>query len=523
MVNSLFDCETLDSLIVKKKKTSSRKPKTIPTWKFFKISDDLVFFPQYSEGRIVKEIPSVLEPFKKISQPVGFGSYASKNKTGFVTVYLLHMPKNMFKPLAKENKKKLEIFELNGDEPELLDKTHHIRVNHLDFQNTDIFGAPHWKDLERAFKNYFRKDVREFIGDLPLKKEFLDTGGFKSLNDYLTPEKYIDKLTKPKIVLSKPPKNFARLGKNAYAPICKFDVGVDLAKGCSFNITPNLTFDLSQRCSYCYASHENNIPFISSLYNISRGDFKNRFIELFEEKGLNKQKNIGLRLGQTVEMMVQKGLHVVEGFQDDLSLILEDIISLKEAGYKLNVSLPAKATDFDSYLSKLMIDAGLSFQVSVAYEELEPGPVAWGYNALKRLEDGLKYKLAGVQTSSFVATDVTRGINFLQPEAKLAMKFQEDYDLDLQFIDMRIVKKKHAPLIAGDSWDNLKKPPQQKSIDWIPDGRYHLLKQGVLGANFVHNDFLNLIKNNRGNIRVCYTHGAPNLQKCGSCFMDKAK
>ena len=91
----------------------------------------------------------------------------------------------------------------------------------------------------------------------------------------------------------------------------------------------------------------------------------------------------------------------------------------------------------------------------------------------------------------------------------------------MQFLDIRITKHTDAELIGGLPWGALK-------YDWgqvnplVQSGHWAQNKQNYMHALITHPDYLNIIGNNRGEIRLCSTHAREKERRCGACFMDKA-
>ena len=239
----------------------------------------------------------------------------------------------------------------------------------------------------------------------------------------------------------------------------------------------------------------------------------NKYIRTFKK---TKMKNAP----STDKTNVPKFLRKLPNFRDNLRIALRGLGELAKER-KIRVAMPTKMPQYDDELAELMIKAKVSVMASIAYSQYESAIMSYGFTVEKRLDEILKFAKSGVNANIYIATDITRGLEHLQDDAKQAMDFFEKYKeyLGLQFLDMRIMKKSLAPTIAGGEWDDLKYSPQMNLFHG--PGRWAQSGNNALHALYTHEDFLNIIGNNLGKVRLCSTHVIEEEKRCGRCFMDK--
>ncbi|MBW3019646.1 hypothetical protein KY329_05710 [Candidatus Woesearchaeota archaeon] len=311
-------------------------------------------------------------------------------------------------------------------------------------------------------------------------------------------------------------------GKGRFESTCIIDIGFDGSIGCLSNTTPEGTYETTGKCSYCYA-HQSGPCFSDTLFDIDEGWLKERLEQKIEE--MNLKGRIYFRLGQTTETHIPKAFRKWPGFRDNLSLVLR---VLAESDHDFRCAMPTKTPEFDEKLAELLKAANVSMLTSIAYEDLEKGMVRHGFTVEKRLEEAWKFREEGVNSNIYIATDITRAREFMQPEAKRAEQFAKEREIPIQFLDIRVTRKSDAQRITGSKWEDL---PQLKrnhshkaslfnSDDAPEEPRWGQTGQSYLRANVTHPDWLKLVKKNRGNTRLCSTHVRKCERRCGKCFMD---
>lgn len=445
--------------------------------KIYKIGEDLFLYPTYNKHPTIS-IPRYFRGL--ISEPVAHTQYKGwGSKWGYITAYVIQANEFELHKQLKGTGKKLELRDVRDAEvPEDVDVRFNVRMEHT---------QP--KALEQLVKAT-RHDIEEFCG-----RDAKNQGD----TSYI-----IVKKINPEIkfnLINPGPFEFVVAGKGYFEDSCRLNVGIDIARGCAATIRDDFVYDSQGRCTYCYARHQNAFPVFSALYKITIEDTINRILSQLKENRFN------IRIGQKTEPYIPKAFRDIEGFEDYLPTVLEAIIELQET-HKIGVTMTSKLIEFDDDLAKLLREAKVSLMISVAYQELEPNIVKLGADVDTRLERALAYSEAGVNTNLFVATDVTRGFEYLQEDAKKALEFVKKHpEIGLQFLDMRITRKEDAEIIAGAPWHVLKDPEQRSLFD--NPGRWHSTKQRFLAAHKIHPDFKDQV--------MCSTHTLE--KRCGNCFM----
>jgi|GEM_PF-4550741 len=483
-------------MVDRKRKPFNKKSRV---WKCYQAADDLFFIQLYSGGAALRECPEPLRPFSVHDGPVGQTEYAG-SKQGHITTYLLRTTRSALDAAASAKYKSVEVRPIPSfEQPELLDHDFNISSRHLDL------GA-----LNERFLNTQRHDIVEFCHEKPGKECRL---GLEHL--------VVETLGPLLAFHLKEPGKFDLVldGKGTFHDLCPIDIGIDFSKGCVSTVAPDGTYDPTRRCSYCYA-HQNAPCYLDTCYGFDEAGLLERIMRKSDERGLHGP--LRLRFGQRTDANAPSPLHDVPGFPDSLTIALRAVGELAKER-ELTVAMPTKFPQYDPEVAKLLMAANVTVLVSIAYDLLEPGVVSYGFTVQKRLSEALKLAEAGVNTALYVATDITRSLEEVQDEAKRAREFFEQHRdvLQLQYLDMRITKRRDAPIIGGDTWERLKYNPQRALFEEL-EGRWQLTGQNYLAARETHPDFLDLIGNNRGDIRLCSTH-VDDAQRCGNCFMEKGR
>ncbi len=481
-----------------KKKKGSYGGSSVKTWKFFDL-DEYLALSTYSKGAALGVAPSHLQPYLLQPRPFATGSYKGKGaKYGTITSFKVKIEKPELALLAKKSGVALEILPVPFQSPQ---KDKDYNLNFIVENNLSGHEISKVKDM-------FRFDVSKFCNDIPAINKLDIAENFKFV-DAIVPSPKFKPISVNEILIK---------GKGGYHIFCWLDWGFDLLQNCFATMLPDGTYDRKGRCTYCYAEYQNGKPATEGVKDISRKNLRKELGTKLVGEGPHY-----IRSGQRVENMIPAVMKSWDGFIDTLPLVLEEIAHARKEK-RIAVAFPTKVLEYDTKLAKLLIDANVTLLASIGYEALEKNVVRLGSTTKARLEGLLQYAENGVRAVPYIMTDVTRSMDYLQDEAKLAVDFYEQHKdvlTGLQFLDARITKKRDAPIIAGANWDDLKEQHGQLNFFTIP--RYHLTGNGYLAANFIHQDFLNLIGNNRGDTRMCYTHGSKKMQKCGACFMENER
>ncbi|MFH1211402.1 MAG: hypothetical protein V1659_00555 [Candidatus Woesearchaeota archaeon] len=511
-------------------------------WKFYQVpgSDNLFFFQTYGLDPSVKACPRALQDFLVAPDPVASAEYRGF-RTGFITTYLIGANPGLLKAAAAMKWKTIEIRRLPGSAEESVleshvdedlfgpvpespqtrnahqvhmlgeeaDTTYCIRSRHIDLDSI----RPGLTDL---FKAMTRDDVAEFCHYKPAANP---------PEDFCAGYTLVDRIEFTPHYVVWPPKRhqLVREGKGAFpdfAGLCRLKIGIDFSKGCLANTSPEGIYNPENRCKYCYAFN-NGPPFLYTGYSFDQATLIQRINQFACQLGLAPDAPLFLRLGQTTEVFVPRSLRHFSGFIDNLDIALDALAELS-CERPIRAALPAKCLEFEKPLAKKLIRANTVLLASNGYQQLEPGIVGHGFTPQKRLEELLRFAEAGVVSVVYIATDITRGPEHMQDDAKIAMDFfgQHKDVLGLQFLDMRLTRREDAGLIGGDSWDSLK---YSSNVNFLGShGKWYLNKQDHLCPRETHPYFLGVIGNNRGDVRLCSTHVKNKAERrCGMCFMDR--
>jgi hypothetical protein len=503
-------------------------------WKFYRgtvngnrRTQKVLFHHDYNQGVTMKAPQSGLLGLLADEMPVAHVTYESSKK-GSITIRKLNCTEDELKAACKASGKGALVRDVRKrggkavrdralfDEGKRIilssriEKDHNISCQHVDM------GSRLNEDLIRGI----RYDVAEFCNCKPAKERLrgMDKHFFIVDNVQREPCISVVKANKNERVVA---------GKGFFDGGCLLDVGVDFSRGCATNMTPDGLWDPSAKCGYCY-EFRNSVCYVDTVFD-DRVSISHLVKMKMEELGQGDKGVWYIRLGQRTDANVPETIRRLAGFKDNLRITLEDLATLANQR-EIRVAMPTKFPVFDSELAELYKAANVSVLISVGYSELEKGVVAHGYDLQQRLGEGLKLAEAGVNVGLYPIVDITRSIGEMHRDARAAFEFYNRHSdiLKIQFLDARITGKKCAREIGGSDWDNLKyidgKPGQISFLskdDLMGNRRFYLTGQTYLAAIRTHGDWLELIGNNKGNVRMCSTHVKDKKErKCGKCFMD---
>lgn len=482
-------------------------------WKFYMAAKDVFFLQMYNKGSTLREVPEELLHLQP-QGPVGHTSYKGfGNKKGFITTYMLFTDPAEIIGAAKRNRKKFEIRQIDLDRNlDFVDRMHNIRSSHVNLE-----------EYVQHFRMMTRHDVEEFCGRAAATEDLIirhwkDADIIEHLPDFdlKNPGQY----------------DLVKQGKGFYekSQICLIDIGIDPLKGCISNVTPEGMYNPAGRCGYCYAGYKNGICATETIFNFDEQMLEERVNNLMEKQGIDENERVHFRIGQTVEAHMPSALRKLVGLKRDPLMIVLNYLAEFAKKRDIRVAFPTKTLEYSRKYAEKLRDANVALLGSVGFSELEKGMAAHGFPPEKRMQNMLHYARDGVNANIYIMTDITRGTDCWQPDAQAAYVFFEEHSdyLGLQFLDARITQKKHAKMIGGAEWHELLGPKKTGSAAQLDlfsrenqdNPRFGLTNTTFLHANFVHDDYLNMIGDNRGRVRLCYTHGPAKLQKCGKCFMD---
>ncbi len=506
----------------------NRKPysKKGTYWKFYQISADTFFLQTYNKSRTPRAFPEELTSVLAQKTPIAYTAYHHSAKKGFVTTYLINCSSTDLQYISVKKKKLIEIRQINQKLGKDIDDKFNIISQHIDLGTlTDSLIQILRDDIQEFCTPKKTNDKLEFKPKKKSKKKKP-----KPAEEPVKHYSLVERIQiEPRITLINPGKNgLVREGKKHFHDICMLDIGLNFSKGCISTITPEGFYDPGKRCSYCYA-HQNGPSYLDTVFDFDEKTLIegiNKKVEEINEKRREKRLKIPnttrIRIAQNVEANTAPIMKNIPGFRDNLKIALNALATLSKER-KITGAMPIKVIQYDKELAKLYQEAKISLIASVGYEKLEEGIVSYGFTTKKRLNEILKYAKEGVNAGIYVQTDITRGLDCLQDEAKMALDFFEKHKeyLWAQFLDMRITKKKDAEIIGGMPWAELINLNNQKKLFIDQRGDWRRTGSNNLCANHTHPDFFKAIGKNNSKIRLCSTHVVEEEQRCGKCFMDE--
>tara|TARA_Y100000034_G_scaffold129998_1_gene187483 strand:+ start:856 stop:2313 length:1458 start_codon:yes stop_codon:yes gene_type:complete len=473
--------------------------------KLFHLKNDFFLLHEYNKSITLNACPSELKPYLVNQRPVVHTSFKGfGNKKGYITSYLL-----------KGNQLEIGKATINsGKQPE------------MNFPNKDRFIG---EDIDKKLNIFYRHSNLESLHPLIINAIRSNVNKFcngrsavkTTKGDHFT---LVDKIEpNPRFSLINPGegRKIIKFGKGMFYDFCLLQIGLDFSMGCISNVTSEGMYAPQEKCSYCY-EWQNGPCTLDTFFDINEDWMIEKLKNKVEEMELSDRSKLFFRIGQGTETMTPQYMQKWEGFQDNLKISLRSLIRLKEeSGIEIKVAMPTKIAEFDEELVELFKGANVALMGSVGYSELESGIIAHGFGVEQRLEGIREYKKAGVNANIYIATDITQSLDKVQEDARFAIDFGGKNKIPIQFLDIRVTKKKDVKIILNKSWTEALTDKNQTNLFNNNSGGLKLTGQGYLHANTTHPDFLEIIKNNRGDHRLCSTHAKREEQKCGLCFMDK--
>jgi len=471
--------------------------------KFFHLKDDLFLLHEYNRSSTINACPPKLTPYLVHQEPVVHTFFkGGSSKKGHITSYLLKGSIGDIGKTTIKSGKIPEVSKINRNISPEVDNTYNIFYRHINLEG-----------LQTSIINAIRFDISRFCKEKEAKDNL--EGDHFTLVDRINPN--------PKFTLINPGegKGIIKYAKGKFYDICILDIGLDFSMGCISNVTPDGLYAPWGKCSYCY-EWQNGPCTLDTLFDINEDWLTERLKDQIRERELDKRKKLFFRFGQGTETMIPQYIQEWEGFQNNLKIALRSLIRIKEElGIKISVAMPTKIPEFDEELAELFKGANVALLGSIGYSSLETGMVAHGFGVNERLEGLLEYRRKGVNANIYIATNIVNSLDEIQEDARIALAFSEKNEIPLQMLDIRATKKKDVELITEMSWEEALANPDQINLFRSSQGGWRLTGQSYLHAQKTNQDFLDIIENNKGDIRMCSTHVVKEEQKCGKCFMDK--
>jgi hypothetical protein len=208
--------------------------------------------------------------------------------------------------------------------------------------------------------------------------------------------------------------------------------------------------------------------------------------------------------------------------QDEFVGTLEAMVQTGTRGI-----ITTKFMPFDPEIVNLAKKTKSTVLYSIGFEDLEAGCIEHGYDNNYRLNQARQYREAGVNSILYLLFHPI----FEPTERELSvLEFAEKHKLPIQLLPMRMITKALAqktisPLVGDQNailWDVLKDthlPSVQQEMDIMveyEDSYYVQSSVLIPKINRMHPFWMDLIKSNKGRIRMC--HHDEEQVYCGGCF-----
>jgi hypothetical protein len=386
--------------------------------------------------------------------------------------------------------------QLTGDIGEQTDRDYNLRMELARGVSSEVIS-------------FIRRDVAKFCKFKPAKKSG------KSSLDYV--EEIIPRTRLRRVV----PANLLTPGKTEFNAHCRIGVAnLDSGAGCQTGWIPgkNARFDgefftdyyLSpdSECDICYAKPKHK-AYPKHLYQIDRQRLVDEIrgearLVSGSKEPYGRQVKI-VRLGKRTDFGDAPS-------RDTLRMVLE--VFLEEG---VRAVFPNKLLDYDKGIADLLRRTNSVVLFSHGRDDKERGAVALGFPNRVRLENAVKYKEAGV--NAIIYHMVYSGEKPSRKDLE-TIEFAKKHNLGIQLLPVRYSARDTAEACAGCSWDRMKihRGTSFLGINQELEGTAYV-KNGVLIPRRVNLQFMEMVGDNNGSIRMCHHNNT--LTWCGDCFLGK--
>ena len=356
--------------------------------------------------------------------------------------------------------------------------------------------------LEQEILKALRQDIKDFCKEKKAKKQDRDIR-----------KRYVKKIF-PKTAIRKiKPKQYLLSGKRDFVPACALQANLDFSFGCISGFIPEkdsyfdgkffhgFFLDPFAECQYCYSIYQHK-SFAKYIIEIDKKQLKDELINgnfVGADGKLRKGKIKVLRLGKSTEA----------GSSYTLELLVQVLETCLETGTR--VVMPTKYLAFNREIAQLLKKTRSSVLYSLGWDDLERGACLHNCNNKFRLEQALLYRKAGVNSVIYLHIDLPH-----EPDKRTleVINFAKKHNIPIQFLPIRIPTKEIVKKITGLSWNELL---MQNQLSFFSTAGGYYRNGGTLIAQAKHPFYLNLIKDNKGNYRLC--HHDKKETYCGKCFL----
>jgi hypothetical protein len=316
-------------------------------------------------------------------------------------------------------------------------------------------------------------------------------------------------------------------GKQDFIPQCLLTGNIDYSDGCISSWIPEPGARIEgdnfigffqapwHECRYCYAMPDHK-PFAKSIKDI---DFEQLKRELLGDArlGMGREKPYGkqvevLRFGKRTEASIP-----FDFGQKMLARTLEVMIETGTKGV-----MPTKFHRFDSEMAELFRRTNTAVLYSVSWNKFEHGPAMYGSNNQWRVEQAIRHREEGVNSAIYLSIYADEGPS--DRELKM-IETARGHKVPVQLLPMRFGSMKLVEIMRGRDWRSMKEL-RQVSFHGTNNIKTHVgcgdcydVRAGKLNAlKSVHPEWLKIIGNNDGDIRMC--HHTDKHTYCGGCFIN---
>jgi hypothetical protein len=516
----------------------SRERKPIPAYEIGTTNSGRKLFQvhRFNPQQGMTLYPVKLSEHLVTKNPLGFVKYdAASQKVGSVTVYFVEGDSvEQFEKLTGD---KFELRHVPESLDERVDKQFNIRgsINGpmlTSLANRNIAVNP------QIIMNAMRHDISSHCTGYEAKKSVLDEIGFILAESV--------ELPKPKYIAPVEGR-WIMPGKGYHAEKCSLTLGNDFYLGCFMYMTTDGFFDYDLGCTDCYAGYKNKNDPRMTVFRFDEKQHMDKMLSVLEEIRLSKEAAFGrpvprdnkpviLRMGVSTEPNLPPELCEAWGINNQIDIALRTVVYIREKanGFenferKIVPVITTRMPNFSSETKDLIRRSGATIMISAGYDSTERGALGLGYGLDRRLELEEDLRSEGIPTAIFAMLDITRHYDEAHPDAKKVMHWYNKNRLNgarVQFLDARIKGGSERALrIGGAERSELVHTGQPDLFDptAIEKQRYQRTGQNYLAAARMHPSFKELIGNNTGSLRMCYTHPSvdrPHEAECGNCFIN---
>jgi hypothetical protein len=390
------------------------------------------------------------------------------------------------------------------------------------------------RGIKRALEIFIQSDVLSFCGEQKAR----DTNKVKR---EITNKKYSNRIIPVTKIEDIKPERILTPGKKGFVPTCSNEANWDPGKGCPASTllgeNPRVERGFAKDiwgfrfgdCRYpCYSSRDHQNPF-KTIYKVSESRLEQELLgeaRLIHgsDKTLNRfVKNI--RIGKRVDgnfWMAEQFF----GF-NPLIAFLETCIKVNtDHGANIRCAYPSKFTPFRKDIAEVLRKTNSVLLVDYGWDNMEPGAVLYsntiamnneGNKQKDRLERALQFQAADVNTAIYLHIIAHKPIGKREREV---LDFAHKNNLLIQLLPIKFTDENPLIELTGQKRDFLLYNPQEVfNFAQHPErGSYiRIGKSKQLLAKKIHPDWLKLIGNNSGQIRMCHHNDKDTY--CGDCFL----